>query len=252
LAEYVISDFRFQILNTKNKNKMKKQNTSIGKIIVMLLLNVMSVIGYGQDTIYKTNGNLIIAKINEIKPDEINYHRFDFQDGPMYVEKKSEVAMISFSSGMKQTFEKTTEDYFDEKQKPGAIDLNVRNNAPAYSKKMELFGSAYRFQFQNSLINEREMHSIMLNTGDKELMEKVADSKHYHGLQFLGFAAIPLGIAGLACIATGADSNEGEYVALGTVSIAAAIACPIASGVSKKKRGDANKAAVKLYNQKYN
>ncbi len=230
---------------------MKKQN-NIGKIIGLLLLNVMSVIGYGQDTIYKTNGNLIIAKINEIKPDEINYHRFDFQDGPMYVEKKADIVQISFSSGMKQTFEKTTEEYFDEKQKPGAFDLNVRHPAPAYSAKMELFGNAYRFRFQNSLINEREMYSIMLDTRDKELIEKVADSKHYHGLQFLGFAAIPLGIAGLACIATGGDSNEGEYIALGAVSIAAAIACPIASGVSKKKRGDANKAAVKLYNQKYN
>src|SRR5688500_716753 len=55
-----------------------------------------------QDTIYKTNGTEIQAKILEITSSEIKYKRFDNLQGPTIYMPKAEVFMIKYENGTKE------------------------------------------------------------------------------------------------------------------------------------------------------
>jgi hypothetical protein len=57
-----------------------------------------------QDTIYKTNGERLVAVVTEIGTNGITYKRFDFADGPTFIENKSNLTGIRFRNGQWQDF----------------------------------------------------------------------------------------------------------------------------------------------------
>nr|MBK9650122.1 hypothetical protein [Bacteroidota bacterium] len=59
---------------------------------------------FAQDMIYQTNGDVIKAKIIEIKEYEISYKEFDYQDGPIINIKTRDIRKIIFNNGRKMTF----------------------------------------------------------------------------------------------------------------------------------------------------
>jgi hypothetical protein len=207
-----------------------------------------------QDTIVKRNNEIIPAKIIEITPTEIKYKKFSFQDGPTYVESKSDIQYVKYSNGLKEQFteekpkappqEETTSnnDYYN----PGG------NFSQPRSLKMEPYGSKYKFQGRK--IGEREMQSILLKTQDRQIINYVQGAKDAHLWSFIGFAAIPLGIGSIAFLANSVTAsgtlNEGNFAA-SVLCFGGAIACPIISGVYKHKRKYNNYKAVEIYNQKY-
>ena len=209
---------------------------------------------FAQDTITKFNNEKIIAKILEISPTEIKYKKFNFLDGPTYIDKKSDVKMIVFSNGMKEEFKQ------EEAKK---IEVKVIENTDYYreaavvSTKIEQWGAG-KFRHKNVILNEREFHNLLINTKDKKLVALVSSAKDANAMQYIGFAGIPVGIAALflfgkSMYLTSANRigfNSG-YLAGSAVCLVAAVACPIASGTFKRKRTTCNKAAVKLYNEKY-
>jgi hypothetical protein len=212
-----------------------------------------------QDTIVKINGDKIVAKISEISPTELKYKRFDFQDGPTYVESKSGIRYIRFSNGLKEEFsqvitisespkapaENSNADYYDP---------NAGRSFPSAEMKMKPVGAAKYF-YQGRKIGEREMQYVLMQTRDKEIARHVQAAKDAHKLQFIGFAAIPLGIGSLIALTSSFNSYggtvNGGYLATSGILLVGAIACPIFSGVFKHKRTTNNRQAVALYNQKY-
>ena len=66
------------------------------KIFLFCIIIFASINANAQDTIVKLSGDIILAKVSEITPTEIKYKRFDFQDGPTYVELKSTTMEKSF------------------------------------------------------------------------------------------------------------------------------------------------------------
>jgi hypothetical protein len=209
---------------------------------------------FAQDTITKFNNEKIIAKILEISPSEIKYKKFNFLDGPTYIDKKSDVKMIVFSNGMKEEFKQ---------EQAKKIEVKVIENNDYYreasvvSTKIEQRGAG-KFRHKNVTLNEREFHNLLINTKDKKLVALASSAKDAKAMQYVGFAAIPVGIAALLLFGksmylTSANTigfNSG-YVAGSAVCLVAAVACPIASGTFKRKRSTCNRAAVKLYNEKY-
>lgn len=204
-----------------------------------------------QDTIVKTNGDIISAKITEIGPSEVKYKRSNFPDGPTYVENKSAIRSIKYANGLKEEFStepsKPVEtianaDYYD----PHAV-------AAVKTGKMETLGPA-KYKFENRRIGEREMQMVLMRTKDKEIINLVQASKDAHKLQFIGFAAIPLGIASIALLSNSVNSqyqlNQGAFIG-SILCFGGAIACPIISGGFKHKRTMNNKKAVELYNQRF-
>ncbi len=74
------------------------------KIILMLLCLGYFAGAYAQDIIIKRNGEEISATILELTPDLVKYKRFDYPDGPIISIFKSEVFMIKYANGTKETF----------------------------------------------------------------------------------------------------------------------------------------------------
>jgi len=72
--------------------------------IVILLLFIGATNLNAQDTIIKNNGERVIAKITEIALSEIKYKRFNFQDGPTYIENKKDIEVIRFANGVTERF----------------------------------------------------------------------------------------------------------------------------------------------------
>lgn len=58
-----------------------------------------------QDLVLKKDKTRIEATIVEITEDAVQYKRFDFQDGPLYNIKKSEVFMIVYKNGLTESFD---------------------------------------------------------------------------------------------------------------------------------------------------
>lgn len=240
------------------------KNFNMKKIILLLVLSFFLGKLIAQDTIVKRNSDLIIAKILEISPTEIRYKKFEFQDGPTYIEIKSTVQMIRYSNGMKETFgevkkekeevqaEKTTVKVVDD------VDYYSKPNSVTGTSKIEVFGSKYRTNGKR--INEKAMRTMLLETKDPKIATLVDQSKRAQRRQFIWIAAIPLGqIAAVAALSArpydpitqtyGARNNG--MVALSTVCVVGAIACPIVAINQKHKKKSTTAAAIKLYNQKF-
>jgi hypothetical protein len=221
------------------------------KLLVLILL--VSNLCKAQDTIFKRNGDKLIAKITEITPQDVKYKRFDFQEGPTYIESKTAIKEIHFSNGLKEFFAE-----FEVATTP-KVPKNIEYGyvAPMTNKKIELYGS--RFKYQGSFVHENEIHSILLNTKDKRLINLVGKAKDAKAMQYVGFGGIVFGIASYVFLlkSLGAFSN-GSYrrtnsadITTSGMFLAAAVACPIISGVNKGKRNQYNREAVRLYNEKY-
>lgn len=215
-----------------------------------------------QDTILKINGDVIIAKISEITTAEVRYQRYGFQDGPKYVELKSNIAMITYVNGVKEIFKKEG----SERNPSVNANKNIDFQEPVSTNRhIEITGNQY--QYQGAVYSERRIQQLLLDTKNSEIMGFVSRAKQAQKIQFIGFAAIPLGIAGLVAIgsatrttytynpSTGMDEyatkTNNNLVALGVVCISGAITCPIVSGVFKRKRKSYNSEAIRLYNEKY-
>jgi hypothetical protein len=224
--------------------------------LIGFILFISSIVN-GQDTIVKKSGDQILAKVSEITPTEVKYKRFDFQDGPLYVELKSNIDMIKFSNGIKEVFKQEipvkttitvtekTNDYY--------------SNAPIIqNNRIETWGS--RFRYHDRTISERELHEMLLKTNNKQIMGFVGQAKDAKSMQYIGFAAIPLGITSYVFLlkSSGLFSTRGGYnkfdsgdLAVSAICAAAAITCPIISGVSKSNRNKSNRQAIKIYNEKF-
>lgn len=66
---------------------------------------------YAQDTIYRVNHEVIVAKVTEVGTYEIRYKRFSSQDGPVYVLRKTEVWKIVYADGNVDYFNTTAQQH---------------------------------------------------------------------------------------------------------------------------------------------
>lgn len=226
------------------------------KKTAFILLYIFSIsFGYAQDTIFKRNNDTIVAKVFEINTKEVKYKKFHFQDGPVYIDAKSEIAMIIFSNGMKQTFEK---------QKPEPI----VNEQPIYSKPIDnkIVDHRMFYVYQFRKINQLEMQYIVSSTNDEKIARLVKEAKKARRREPIFFALFPLAVGGsFALIESQAKhyyynrgytyvhnpSERSLYISLGSVCLAAAVACPVYSIYNKYKKMNCNSAAIKRYNQKF-
>lgn len=233
------------------------------KSILFLALLFSVLCAKSQDTIVKRNGDKIIAKVLEIGPSEIKYKRFDFQDGPTYVEFKSNIDKINYSNGVKEIFTSSS---------PQTNQTNANTNEanrdyfkqPAYTDNhISQWGLQYRYH--NDRISEPELFDMFNQTKDKKIMNLVSKAKDAKAGQFIGFLGIPLGVlSGFFFLkSTGLfyssynNSNRNQYglnnndLTVSGLCLAGAITCPIVSGVFKSNRNKYTREAIKLYNEKY-
>ena len=82
------------------ENSIMKTNRLI--VLIVNLLIVTS--SFGQDNIIKKDGNEIEAKVIEITDEFIKYKAYDFQDGPLRNIAITDVFMIIYENGKRETF----------------------------------------------------------------------------------------------------------------------------------------------------
>ncbi len=76
--------------------------------IVCLILCSLTYKSFSQDVITLSNGTEIEAKVIKITDSEIEYKKWNNQEGPSYVEKVSNISSIKYQNGNKDTFNSTT------------------------------------------------------------------------------------------------------------------------------------------------
>ncbi len=204
-----------------------------------------------QDTILKRNGDRVCAKIMEVSTTEVKYKKFDFLEGPTYVESTSNIQLIKYSNGSMEEFRsqqtksndmprESTGDYYT-----GSVTTN---------NKIERYGS--RFRFQGEAISERKLHGVLFNSKDKQIVSLTGNAKDAKGLQYIGFGAIPFGIGALFFLTRGMGNYyysgpSSSDLTFSAICLVGAISCPIASGIFKHKRNVSNREAIKLYNERF-
>ena len=226
---------------------MKNFNIKYYILLLFTLVSFSRMIA--QDTIIKLNNDKVIAKVIEINPTEIKYKKFDYQDGPVYTENKSDIKMIIHSTGVKETFEQ-------EQPKAKNTDYITNTGSPN-----EITDDIKYYYYHNTRINQEDMQEILMRTKDPEIMNLVNKATTERHRQFIAFAAIPVGIVALlsyadALINSGAFStvNYSESKAALTVGIiftAVTISFPTIATVNKNRKTRHNSEAIKLYNEKF-
>jgi hypothetical protein len=220
---------------------------------------------FAQDTIIKNTNEKIIAKVLEINPTEIKYKRFDFQDGPTYIDKKSDIKMIIYSTGVKEkytTVEKSNEDDYVITNHSKEDDYVITNHSKYINpdqSQITIMGN--KFIYQNRTIKEPELQYLIQQTQDKKIITLINSANEERKKQYIGFLAIPLGVASYVCLvgslfkaqtnAYGNTKLNSQFLSASGLLAVGAIACPIVSAQHKKNRMTYNKQAVVLYNQKF-
>lgn len=74
------------------------------QILILLLIGLSSSLAIAQDIIVKSNGEEIKSKVVEITIETIKYKEYEFQDGPIRNIKISDVFMIIYENGKRETF----------------------------------------------------------------------------------------------------------------------------------------------------
>jgi hypothetical protein len=65
----------------------------------------MSAISFGQDILVKRDSSKIEAKVLEIRPSEIKYKYFNYQEGPTLIVLKNEIAYVIYQNGQSEYFQ---------------------------------------------------------------------------------------------------------------------------------------------------
>jgi hypothetical protein len=204
---------------------------------------------FAQDTIWMKNGSIVPAVVQEISPEEVRYKRFGLEDGPLYIERKSAIVAIRYRNGLKEIFGKPVV--------PQQDDYVAVPAKPVKPVSTDIIMVGPNMVYKEKRISESDMHTMMLVTGDQKLRTMVYRAQESKGLQVVGFTAIPLGVASMLLFAQTqavyrmSSDEETRTTVLAGVCLAGAIACPIFSGIQKRRRTLANQAAIRLYNEKY-
>lgn len=124
------------------------------KIVFILVCFLMALPMMAQDIIIFTNGTEVEAKVTEVSDSEVKYKTFNNQTGPTWVKKTSEIFMIRYENGTKQTF--TTEKKSQDSQP-------ARNSEPRYSEVSPV--QPVTPQLKNRSINGQTCFTIEIKEG---------------------------------------------------------------------------------------
>ncbi|MBL0048464.1 MAG: hypothetical protein IPP32_10260 [Bacteroidetes bacterium] len=211
---------------------------------------------WAQDTIYKRNGDIIVAQLLEVTPQLIKFKKIELPDGPIYSLERKELFMIRYKNGTKDLFldEKpvATDDYavapIPKKRNPRE---DMRTDSP-------ISIDGYHYSIGYFSLSPKKVDELILSKNDKplSLMVKSAQSDK-HTSKLLAFAPIPLGVGSYITLIAGSISagNYGayptNYLAFGGILAVAALGTGITSIVLNVRSKKMRKEAVMHYNLTY-
>jgi hypothetical protein len=216
-----------------------------------------------QDTIVKTNGEIIPAKVLEVGTDAITYKKLSFKDGPTFSEKKTDIALIKYSNGQRQEFIKAVN-----VQDPRNMQATGTNTATVgganQANNRYLQSGPVSDHYRIEVLNNRYMVNGQ-KIGRKELDRILGKSKNPAVLVALKTAKatkIAQKIIGLTSIATTTGGGVTSVVTIincfrspapssylnAGLSLVGTMSLPITSKILKKRRDKLYDKTIDLYN----
>ena len=117
--------------------------------IVCLILCSLTYKSFSQDVITLSNGTEIEAKVIKITDSEIEYKKWNNQEGPSYVEKVSNVSSIKYQNGNKDTFNQKTAEVKVVNEKKKSKPKPPKPKKRSTPLKQYLFSSILPYNHQN-------------------------------------------------------------------------------------------------------
>jgi hypothetical protein len=114
---------------------------------LLLLVIILSLFSYSQDTIVRTNGKKILAKVLSIKGNKIEYKNYNYQSGPIITIYKVKVWKIIYPNGQEEVIGEP--DFFSN------IQDSINNGDDAKNRKGVYMGFSYTPGF-GSIFPENE------------------------------------------------------------------------------------------------
>ena len=207
-----------------------------------------------QDTLFLKSGVKIASKIIEISPSEVKYKKSDNPDGPTFISNSSDVSIIKYKNGSVDTLKAPKVSNVETKQEPIYIQSQLDKHPSIYP-----YGPFYKAAGRH--MKERDMHEVISEVKDPVIDGYVAKAKKAKLIGNIGFVAIPAFVGGLIYLGVAALNNNGDYNSTvrppqmaywpGTLCEIIAAGCLTTSITFKYIRKNSNKAAIKIYNEKY-
>lgn len=96
-------------------------------MLIILSILLASIPSFSQDVITKTDGTDIQAQVLEVGKTEIRFKKWDNLEGPIFTELKSELLMIRYKNGTKDTFAKENSNPVPNTIVTGTTKVEVKN-----------------------------------------------------------------------------------------------------------------------------
>ncbi len=215
--------------------------------IAFICFYFFAVRAYSQDTLVRTNNEIILAKVLEINTSTVKYLKFNFQDGPVYEIEKSGLLFIKYAKGYKDSF--VNESVKEPRQ------LHVQNNNDIYDQPINILGNN-KYMVGSRVIQSHTLNRIMLAKNDPHITFLVkAAQRSKRTAVLLSFSAIPLGIGIIGnymgwevSFSNGGDADFQTATLVCLVATATVcITFPIFYGITRNRK----LRAVELYNATY-
>jgi hypothetical protein len=210
---------------------------------------------FGQDTIFMRTDQRIPCKVLEVTSTEVKYKKWELIDGPLYIESKTLIVRIKYANGFVDTFSEAQNPVTKENEKPGNYTEQKK-----YPDLTTIAGERTLFLCDGRLTGENNMHDLLLSLNDPKITEEIRSAKRSKKLGYMGFLAIPFGVAGLVCAVSATDilgiSNYSRDVRKGYATSSALLfgAAALSIGATIHfdiKSRNANEKAIQLYRQNY-
>ena len=147
---------------------------------VIFLFFVISLSGFTQDVLYFMNYDTLLSKVISIKPNEIEYKKFNNLNGPSYFVNIEKINKIVFKNGSTDEFNylQPRVDYDGENavlvlvsgDRIDVILFNVDANNIRYKKKDNLIGPDYYSSMD-------KIHKIEYSNGEEDIFNKLKAQK---------------------------------------------------------------------------
>ena len=204
-----------------------------------------------QDTIVKINGDVIPAKITEVGTNALTYKKWDNQEGPNFVDFKTDIKYIRYSNGQRQVFnDKIPEINSVKAPKATGIENTTGKNTIEFMNK--------KYTLNGQKIGRSDVDRLLEKSTNPAVIIAYKTAKTTKTIQkIMGLTSIPSTIAGgFATISTSAaaihDSKTGP-VGVGSItnlatSFVGMLALPITNKILKNRRDKLYDKAIDLYN----
>ena len=216
---------------------VKKVSLLRNLIIVVILVMSTSIATYAQDIIVTTKAEKITAKVTEVDVDIVKYKQYDYQDGPTYTIKKSDIASIIYQNGQVTVFDQPQQ---GNKPQPTSMGSNNEDKGQDY---------AY-FKY---LDRDDDAMSDFLKKYDNESYQIFRKGEALggvgKGLFIPGIIFTAVGV-GIMIVNTAIDEDEDLYIAGSAVTAVGQVF--IITSIPLRAAGGGLKAKAKnLYEEKY-